>query len=174
LVPRPVASEELGEVVGAGKGGALPVVAAVARSNEVVEPIVAAVALGDEVIDLAAAERGVAVEAGAVLKVEETFGDALERDPVAAEKEVFELKDRELTVGDSAVPPGPLAPGFLMRTPSQLRSARRLLDRCGSPIRCYEPWSMNRCRRFYAPCCTPRRRGFCSGRGSPRRQSLTR
>src|SRR5690349_7433855 len=91
----PVSLKKRCEVVGPGEARAFAVVAAAAGRDEVVHAIVAAVAPGHEVIDLAAArDAGVAVKADAVLEVEQSFGDALKRDAVAAEHEVLELQHR--------------------------------------------------------------------------------
>jgi hypothetical protein len=84
----------VGEVLGCGERRPFAVVAGSAGGDEVVEAVVAAVAPGNEVIDLPVAGDGLlAVEAGAVLEVEESLSDSFERDSVAAEQEVFELDD---------------------------------------------------------------------------------
>lgn len=94
-VPLLVAFDKAGEVAWACEGGSFAVVASPAGGHEVVEAVVSAVAPWDEVLDFAMADkRAVAVKAGAVLEVEQSFGDALECDSIAAEEEVFELKYR--------------------------------------------------------------------------------
>src|SRR4051812_25871035 len=86
----------------AGERCALVVVASMARGDQVVEPIVTTVAPGDEGIYLSSdTDPPVAVEAVAVLQIEQARGDPVQRGAVPPEQELFELDDglRGLDVG---------------------------------------------------------------------------
>ncbi len=90
-IPSVVAPQEVGQMLRSSERRALVVVARAASGNKVVQPVVTAVAPRNEMVDFSlAANPSIAVEAVAVLEVEEALSHALQHYAVAAKEKVFE------------------------------------------------------------------------------------